>query len=88
MCSSYGISTVCISVHCTVNQLNAASVNKYESELSEVRSDLERTRQELVDLTRRENALVKQQSTLSVEKVAEERARKLAESEVRTYVRM
>jgi chromosome segregation ATPase len=64
-----------------VQQLHSADKEIFESELSEVRFELQRTRQELADVTRRENALVKQQSSMSVEKVAEGRARKLAESE-------
>lgn len=43
---------------------------------------LDQTRQELAEMTRRENALVQQQTTMSVEMVAEGKARKAAEEEV------
>ena len=60
----------------------ALQASEHEKELREVSSGLDQTRQELAEMTRRENALVRQQTTMSVEMVAEGKARKAAEEEV------
>ena len=61
-----------------------ASKNLEEKRLAVLKSDLEQTRQDLADLSRRENALVKQQSSMSVDLVAETKSRKSAEKNVRS----
>lgn len=60
----------------------ALQASEHEKELREVSRGLDQTRQELAEMTRRENALVRQQTTMSVEMVAEGKARKAAEEEV------
>lgn len=64
----------------------ALQASDHEKNLTEVRRGLDQTRQELAEVTRRENALVRQQTTMSVEMVAEGKARKAAEEEVCMHV--
>ena len=54
----------------------------HKKDLTELTHELDQTRQELAEVTHRENALVRQQTTMSVEMVAEGKARKVAEEEV------
>ena len=60
----------------------AVQASDHEKEMREVNHGLDQTRQELAEMTRRENALVRQQTTMSVEMIAEGKARKAAEEEV------
>ena len=63
----------------------ALQASEHEKEVREVNFGLEQTRQELAEVTRRENALVRQQTSMSVEMVAEGKARRAAEEEARLH---
>lgn len=63
----------------------ALQASEHEKGVREVNFGLEQTRQELAEVTRRENALVRQQTSMSVEMVAEGKARRAAEEEARLH---
>ena len=76
-------SLILTAVSSSVYQMVALQASEHEKEVREVNFGLDQTRQELAEVTRRENALVRQQTSMSVEMVAEGKARRAAEEEVR-----